>query len=76
MGFDLAYYHGMANFISFVLWNVGELDEYEGVCAFHALLPWAFRTLTDALAESSKFIGIGGVPNVCKLGVLAKLSVL
>ena len=76
VGFNLAYYHGMANFMPPVLWDVGELDEFIGVCAFHALLPWAFWTFTDALAESSKFIGIGGVPNVYKLGVLAKLSVL
>ena len=61
--------------MSSVLWNVGKLDESEGVCAFHAFLPWAFSTLTDALAESAKFIGVGDVPNVCKLGVLAQLSV-
>ena len=40
--FDLAYYHGVANFMPSVLLNIGELDESEGVCAFHALLPWAF----------------------------------
>ena len=42
VGFDLEYYHGMANFMMSVLWNVDELDESEGVCAFHALLPWYF----------------------------------
>ena len=76
MGFNLTYYHGMANFMPSVLGNVGKLDEFKGVCAFHASLPWAFLTFTNALAESSESIGIGGVPNVCKLGVLAQLLVL
>ena len=76
MVFNLAYYHGMENSMPSVLGNVGKLDEFTGVCAFHALLPWAFWTFTNALEESSKFIGIGGVPNVCKLGVLVQLSVL
>ena len=39
VGFNLAYYHGMANFMLSILWNVGKLDEAGGVCAFHALLP-------------------------------------
>ena len=66
----------MANFIPYVLGYIGELDVFKGVSAFHALLPWDFWTCTDALAESYKFIGIVGVPNVCKLGVLAQLLVL
>ena len=56
--------------------NVCDLDEFEGVCVFHALLPWAFRTFPDALAESYKFVGIGGVPNPGELGVFAQLYVL
>ena len=72
MRFDLAHNHGMANFMSAVLRNVCKVDEFEGVCAFHALLPWAFRTFSDALAESSKFVGIGGVPNLVELGVHEK----
>ena len=59
-----------------VLWNISKIDESEGVCAFHALLPWAFLTLSNALAESAKFIGVGGVPNVCKFGVILQLVVL
>ena len=62
--------------MSSVLGDVGKLDEVKGVCAFYALLPWLFCTFTDVLAESSKFIGIGGFPNVRKLGVLTQLSVL
>ena len=69
--FDLAYYHGMANFMPTVLRNVRELDEFEGICAFHVLLPWAFRTFSNALAEPSKFVGIGGVPDLGELRVFA-----
>ena len=74
--FDLAHNHGMANFMPAGLRNVCELDEFEGICAFYALLTWAFRTFSDALAEPSQFICIGGVPNSGKLGVFAQLSVL
>ena len=74
--FDLAYDHGMANFMPAVLRNVCELDAFEGVCAFHALLPWAVRTFSDALAEPSKFVGIGGVPNLGELRVFAQLYIL
>ena len=76
MRFDLAHNHGMANFMPAGLRNFYEMDEFEGVCAFHALVPWAFRTFSDALAEPSKFVGIGGVPNSGELGVFAQLSVL
>ena len=76
MMFDLAHNHGMANFMPAVLRNFFELDEFEGVCAFQTLLPWAFRTFSGALAEPSKFVGIGGVPNSGKLGMFARLSVL
>ena len=75
MRFDLADNHGMANFMSTVLRNIRELDELEGICAFHALLPWAFRTFSNALAEPSKFVGIGGVPDLGEIGVFAQLSV-
>ena len=42
VGFDLTDNHGVANFMLSVLWDIGKLDESEGVYAFHALLPWAF----------------------------------
>ena len=61
------------------IWNTSyanELDELEGICAFHALLPWAFGTLSNTLAEPSKFVGIGGAPDSGDLGVFAQLSVL
>ena len=76
MRFDLADNHGVANFMPAVLRNVRELDDLEGICAFHALLPWAFRTFSNTLAETSEFVGIGGVPDSGELGVFAQLSVL
>ena len=74
--FDLSDNHGVANFMPTVLRNVRELDELEGICAFYALLPWAFRTFSDTLAETAEFVGIGGVPDSGELGVFAQLSVL
>ena len=74
--FDLADNHGVASFMPTVLRNVRKLDELEGICAFHALLPWAFRTFFNTLAETSEFVGIGGVPDSVELGVFAQLSVL
>ena len=74
--FHLTDNHEMANFMPTVLRNVRELDEFEGICAFHALLPWDFRTFSNALAEPSKFVGIGGVPDLGEIGVFAQLSVL
>ena len=76
MRFELTYDHGMANFMPVVLRNVCKIDDFEGVCAFHAFLPWDFRTFYNALAEPSKFVGIGGVPNSGELGVFEQLSVL
>ena len=74
--FDLSDNHGVVNFMPTVLRNVRELDELEVICAFHALLPWAFRTFSNILAETADFVGIGGVPDLGELGVFAQLSVL
>ena len=70
--FDLAYDHGITYLMPAVLRNVCELDEFEGIFALHALLHWAFRTFSDALAEPSKFVGIGGVTNSGELGRLCQ----
>ena len=59
-----------------VLRNVRELNELEGICAFYALMPWAFRDFSNTLAETAEFVGIGGVPDSDELGVFAQLSVL
>ena len=74
--FYLADNHGLANFSSSVLGDIITLDEAEGVCASHALELGTFWTLYNALAEASKFIGIGSVPNVRKLWMLTQLAVL
>ena len=67
--------HGVAIFMPTVLRNVQKLDELEGICAVYALLPWAFRTFSNTLAETAEFVSIGGVPDSGKLGVFAQLSV-
>ena len=59
-----------------VLRNVQKLDEIEGICAFYALMPWAFRAFSNTLTETAEFVGIGGVPDSSELGVFAQLSVL
>ena len=75
MRFGLTDNHGVANIFS-VLGDILKLNEAEGVCAFHALVLGAFLTLSNALAETAKFIVIGSVPNVRKLRVLTKLALL
>ena len=74
--FDLADNHGVANFMLKVLRNVQKLDELEGICAFYALLPWAFGTFSNTLEETAEFVGIGGIPDSGELGVFAQLPVL
>ena len=74
--FDLADNHGVENFVSSALRDICELDESEGVCAFHALVPWAFWNFSYPLTESAKFISVWGVPNLRKLWVLTQLAVL
>ena len=56
--------------------NVRKLDELEGLCAFYALMLWAFRTFSNTLAETAKLVGIGGVPDPGELGLFAQFSVL
>ena len=74
--FDLTDNHGVENFMLTILRNVRKLDELEGICAFYALLPWAFETFSNTLADTAEFVGIGGVPDSGELGVFAQLSVL
>ena len=61
--FELADNHGVANFMPTVLRNFRKLDELKDICAFYALLLWAFRTFSNTLVETSEFVGIGGVPD-------------
>ena len=48
----------------------------KGICALYALVPWAFRTFSNTLAETAEFVGIGGVPDSGELGMFAQLYVL
>ena len=50
------------------------MNDKEGVGAVDALAG-AFRVGFNALAETSEFIGVGFIPNLMKLGVLAELTV-
>ena len=74
--FDFVDDHGVANFMPTVLRDVQKLDELEGICAFYALVPWAFGAFSNTLAETAEFVCIGGIPDSGKLGVFAQLSVL
>ena len=74
--FDFSDDHGVENFMTTVLRDVRKLDELEGICAFYALVPWAFGAFSDTLAETAKFVCIGSVPDSGELGVFAQLPVL
>ena len=75
MGFDFADNHGVENLVSSVLGDIHKLDEAGGVCAFHALVLWAFWASYNPLAVAAKFIGVGGVRNVRILWVFSQLGV-
>ena len=76
MWFDFADDHGVANFMPAVLRDVRILYELEGICAFYALMPWAFGAFSNTLAETAEFVCIGGIPDSGELGVFAELPVL
>ena len=50
-------------------------DGVEGVCAFHTLLGGVKCINADALAQPSKFVGLGGVPVRAQLWVAAECAV-
>jgi hypothetical protein len=58
---DLADDHGVADFLALVERDVVVDDEIEGVSTCYPLAIWS-RAGTDALAETTKFVGIGGIP--------------
>ncbi len=69
---DLADDHGVADFFALVERDVIVVDETEGVGTCYPLAIWR-RAGTDALAEMTKFIGIGGIPRGFVMGVTMKL---
>ena len=72
---DLAYYFGVGDFGSAVGWDVLESDDEEGVGSLDALA-CAVGVGADTLVEAAKFVGVGVVPDLVEVWVLAELSVL
>ncbi len=58
---DLADNHGVADFFALVERDVIVVDETEGIGTCYPLAIWC-RAGTNALAETTKFVGIGGIP--------------
>ncbi len=58
---DLADDHGVADFLALVERDVVVVNETEGVGTCYPLAIWHMAR-TNALAETTKFVGIGGIP--------------
>ncbi len=71
---DFADYKGMADFLSLVRWDIFVLNQKESIGTINTFCAWLGAGV-DALAESAKFICIGGVPSCLVLGVTAELMV-
>ncbi len=63
----------MADFLALVERDVIVVDETEGVRTCNLLTIWR-RAGTDALAETTKFVDIGGIPRGFVTGVTTKLA--
>ncbi len=59
----------MSDFLALVERDVVVVDETEGVGTCNPLAIWR-RAGTNALAETTKFIGIGGIPRGFVMGVM------
>jgi hypothetical protein len=70
---DIADDHGVADFLALVKRDVVVVDETEGVGTCYPLAIWP-RAGTDALAETTEFVGIGGIPHGFVTGVTTKLA--
>jgi hypothetical protein len=62
----------VTDFLALVERDVFVADETEGVSTCYSLAIWR-RAGTDALAETTKFVGIGGIPRGFVTGVRTKL---
>ncbi len=69
---DLADNHGVADFLALVERDVVVVNETEGVGTCYPLAIWR-RARTDASAETTKFVDIGGIPRGFVTGVTTKL---
>ena len=71
---DLTNHFGISDFGSAVGWDVFEPDEEEGVGSLDALA-CAVGGGADTLAEAAEFVGVGVVPDLVKIWVLAEFPV-
>jgi hypothetical protein len=70
---NLADNRGVTDFLALVERYVVVVDETEGVGTWYPLAIWR-RARTDALAETTKLVGIGGIPLCFVMGVMTKLA--
>ena len=71
---DLTNHFDISDFGSAVGWDVLEPDEEEGAGSLD-VLAYAVRGGSDTLAEAAEFVGVGVVPDIVKVWVLAELPV-
>jgi hypothetical protein len=69
------YQHGVADFLSFIGWDVMIVYKKEGVSACNPLCVGG-STRTNALAQTSKSIGVRSVPGGFVAGVTTELGML
>ncbi len=69
------YHHGVADFLSFMGWDVVIVYKKEAVSACN-LLCIGGSTRTNALAQPSKFIGVRSVSGGFVAGVMTELAML
>ena len=74
MGAHFAYHSGVSDVRPAVGGDVVVVDWTKGIGAFDSLLGRVCWVVTDALAESSKFVGVGGIPDFFVGRVVAELA--
>ena len=67
---------GESDAFATVQWNVFVLEDVKCFGALDALIFWVFWVGVDALAQVSKFVGVGRVPGCSKERMTAELEVL
>jgi hypothetical protein len=72
---NFTYHHGVAYFLSLVRQNVLVVDEEEGVSSCNPLGTGSIPR-ADALAQTSKIIGVRGIPRCFVMGIVTELAML
>ena len=65
---NFTHYHGVADFLSFVSRDVMIVNEKEGVSARNSF-GFGGGSRPNSLAQSSEFVGVGGVPGFLVAGI-------